>query len=116
MFEVQDLRYATLATVSRCGMVWFSKDTLSMEVIFENFIARLRNIAIDEADEGLAALTPKGASGGAGPGGGKAVLSPTLQVCVGVWVCMCVLVCVRVCGVGCGCGCVKVYVSVRECM
>ncbi|MBN3298743.1 DYHC1 protein, partial [Amia calva] len=26
MFEVQDLKYATLATVSRCGMVWFSED------------------------------------------------------------------------------------------
>lgn len=25
MFEVQDLKYATLATVSRCGMVWFSE-------------------------------------------------------------------------------------------
>jgi len=24
MFEVETLKYATLATVSRCGMVWFS--------------------------------------------------------------------------------------------
>merc|ERR1719376_229898 len=28
MFEVQDLKYATLATVSRCGMVWFSDDVV----------------------------------------------------------------------------------------
>ena len=28
MFEVQDLRYATLTTVSRCGMIWFSEDVL----------------------------------------------------------------------------------------
>jgi dynein heavy chain 1 len=28
LFEVQDLRYATLATVSRCGMVWFGDDTM----------------------------------------------------------------------------------------
>ena len=28
MFEVESLKYATLATVSRCGMVWFSKDVL----------------------------------------------------------------------------------------
>ncbi|PWW79978.1 hypothetical protein C7212DRAFT_355935 [Tuber magnatum] len=27
MFEVETLKYATLATVSRCGMVWFSEDT-----------------------------------------------------------------------------------------
>ncbi|KEG14468.1 putative dynein heavy chain, cytosolic [Trypanosoma grayi] len=28
VFEVQDLRYATPATVSRCGMVWFSSGTV----------------------------------------------------------------------------------------
>lgn len=33
MFEVQDLKYATLATVSRCGMVWFSEDVLSTDMI-----------------------------------------------------------------------------------
>jgi len=28
IFEVESLKYATLATVSRCGMVWFSDDVL----------------------------------------------------------------------------------------
>lgn len=28
LFEVESLKYATLATVSRCGMVWFSDDIL----------------------------------------------------------------------------------------
>ena len=28
IFEVQDLQFATLATVSRCGMVWFSQNTM----------------------------------------------------------------------------------------
>lgn len=28
LFEVQNLRFATPATVSRCGMVWFSADTI----------------------------------------------------------------------------------------
>ncbi|XP_021916198.1 dynein heavy chain, cytoplasmic isoform X1 [Zootermopsis nevadensis] len=51
MFEVQDLKYATLATVSRCGMVWFSEDVLSTEMIFENYMSRLRNIPLEEADE-----------------------------------------------------------------
>ncbi|XP_071963522.1 cytoplasmic dynein 1 heavy chain 1-like [Antedon mediterranea] len=51
MFEVQDLRYATLATVSRCGMVWFSEDVLSTEIICENFLTKLRNIPLEEAEE-----------------------------------------------------------------
>ena len=33
MFVVQDLNFATLATVSRCGMVWFSEDVLSLDMI-----------------------------------------------------------------------------------
>lgn len=51
MFEVQDLKYATLATVSRCGMVWFSEDVLSTEMIFENYLSRLRNIPLEDSDE-----------------------------------------------------------------
>ncbi|XP_037905377.1 dynein heavy chain, cytoplasmic isoform X4 [Hermetia illucens] len=51
MFEVQDLKFATLATVSRCGMVWFSEDVLSTEMIFENYLLRLRNIPLEESDE-----------------------------------------------------------------
>ncbi|XP_052769398.1 cytoplasmic dynein 1 heavy chain 1-like isoform X2 [Mya arenaria] len=50
MFEVQDLRYATLATVSRCGMVWFSEDVLSVEMVFENYLLRLRNIPLEDED------------------------------------------------------------------
>ncbi|ETE61722.1 Cytoplasmic dynein 1 heavy chain 1, partial [Ophiophagus hannah] len=51
MFEVQDLKYATLATVSRCGMVWFSEDVLSTDMIFNHFLARLRSIPLDEGEE-----------------------------------------------------------------
>lgn len=51
MFEVQDLKYATLATVSRCGMVWFSEDVLSTDMIFNNFLSRLRSIALDEGED-----------------------------------------------------------------
>ncbi|RWS31185.1 Dynein heavy chain: cytoplasmic-like protein [Leptotrombidium deliense] len=53
MFEVQDLKYATLATVSRCGMIWFSEDVLSTDMIFENFFSRLRNIPFEEAEEDM---------------------------------------------------------------
>ncbi|XP_055310948.1 dynein heavy chain, cytoplasmic isoform X4 [Sitodiplosis mosellana] len=59
MFEVQDLRFATLATVSRCGMVWFSEDVLSTEMIFENYLARLRNIPLEDADEDFIATNNK---------------------------------------------------------
>lgn len=51
MFEVQDLKYATLATVSRCGMIWFSEDVLSTDVICENFFLRLKNIPLEEIEE-----------------------------------------------------------------
>ena len=68
MFEVQDLRYATLATVSRCGMVWFSEDVLSTDMIFENYIQTLRHVALEESAED------------AGGEGKDHHVSPTLQV------------------------------------
>ena len=37
MFEVESLKYATLATVSRCGMVWFSDDVLTPYEIFFHY-------------------------------------------------------------------------------
>ncbi|XP_069694728.1 dynein heavy chain, cytoplasmic isoform X3 [Periplaneta americana] len=72
MFEVQDLKYATLATVSRCGMVWFSEDVLSTEMIFENYMSRLRNIPLEEADED--------SSFGKKSDNKEDMLSPALQV------------------------------------
>ncbi|KAJ8868741.1 hypothetical protein PR048_030281 [Dryococelus australis] len=69
---VQDLKYATLATVSRCGMVWFSEDVLSTEMIFENYMFRLRHIPLEETDE----------DSGFGKKAEKDdVLSPALQDC-----------------------------------
>ncbi|XP_050499617.1 dynein heavy chain, cytoplasmic isoform X4 [Diabrotica virgifera virgifera] len=74
MFEVQDLKYATLATVSRCGMVWFSEDVLSTDMIFENYILRLRNIPLEESeDSGFGKKNDK-----------DDMLSPTLQLQVDV--------------------------------
>ena len=57
MFEVQDLKFATLATVSRCGMIWFSEDVLSDEMIFANFFSRLRNIPLEDVDDDVNALS-----------------------------------------------------------
>jgi dynein heavy chain 1, cytosolic len=60
MFEVQDLKYATLATVSRCGMVWFSEDVLNTEMIFENDFAKIKNIPLDEGEDDSLIQTSKG--------------------------------------------------------
>ncbi|KAF9922924.1 hypothetical protein FBU30_006961 [Linnemannia zychae] len=51
MFEVDTLKYATLATVSRCGMVWYSSDVIDRTMIFSNYFETLRNVPLDEADE-----------------------------------------------------------------
>ena len=73
MFEVQDLKFATLATVSRCGMVWFSEDVLSTDMIFSNYLQRLQNIPVEEGEE--ESFRPVGASESK-----EDALSPTLQV------------------------------------
>lgn len=73
MFEVQDLRFATLATVSRCGMVWFSEDIVSTEMIFSNYLTEMKAKPIEEIEEdvGLRRQTKKGED---------SILSPTMQV------------------------------------
>ena len=47
MFEVETLKYATLATVSRCGMVWFSDDTLAVDMIYQHYLLRLQQDDFD---------------------------------------------------------------------
>lgn len=51
MFEVDSLKYATLATVSRCGMIWFSEDVLTLQMIFNNYLNTLRTKELDKAEE-----------------------------------------------------------------
>lgn len=51
MFEVETLKYATLATVSRCGMVWFSEDTVSNIMLVNNYLQTLRSVAFEDLDE-----------------------------------------------------------------
>ena len=72
MFEVHDLKYATPATVSRCGMVWFSEDVLKTEMIFENFMTKLQRIPLEEGEDDFR------------PGqnnAGEDIVSPTIKVC-----------------------------------
>jgi dynein heavy chain 1 len=49
LFEVESLKYATLATVSRCGMVWFSGDVLPIEDIIYKKIQDLKKLATKDA-------------------------------------------------------------------
>lgn len=51
MFEVETLKYATLATVSRCGMVWFSNDTVTSDMMLKNYLDSLRSKAFEDLDE-----------------------------------------------------------------
>ncbi|KAF7903405.1 uncharacterized protein EAF01_006454 [Botrytis porri] len=51
MFEVETLKYATLATVSRCGMVWFSEDTVTPNMMVSNYLEKLRSEAFEDLDE-----------------------------------------------------------------
>lgn len=55
MFEVETLKYATLATVSRCGMVWFSEDTVTPDMMVQHYLDGLRNVAFEDLDEDTAA-------------------------------------------------------------
>lgn len=51
LFEVETLKYATLATVSRCGMIWFSEDTVSPIMIFKHHLESLASRPLDQTDE-----------------------------------------------------------------
>jgi len=101
MFEVQDLRYATLATVSRCGMVWFSDAVVTLQMSFHNYLERLRHVPLDDSAAGggggagsgvgggedttgdlsaAVAAAVAAAAAGAAPGGAAATVGPTLRV------------------------------------
>ncbi|KAK5078141.1 dynein heavy chain [Lithohypha guttulata] len=53
MFEVESLKYATLATVSRCGMVWFSDDTVTAELMIDHYLANFASRGFDDLDDEL---------------------------------------------------------------
>jgi len=82
MFEVQDLRYATLATVSRCGMVWFSEDVLSVDMMCENFMQRLRNVPVEEGEEDVTARARTAAAASGSVSEADEDLPPSLYVCI----------------------------------
>lgn len=42
------MKYATLATVSRCGMVWFSEEVLTPRMIYSHYLERLKQEDYDK--------------------------------------------------------------------
>ncbi|PHJ23624.1 dynein heavy chain, partial [Cystoisospora suis] len=42
LFEVDTLKHATLATVSRCGMVWFSDSVMEIETLFQHHLNSMK--------------------------------------------------------------------------
>ncbi|KAI0961093.1 hypothetical protein AcV7_000287 [Taiwanofungus camphoratus] len=57
MFEVEHLRYATLATVSRCGMIWFSEDVVEPPMVYRHYLDTLSSVPLDaEEEEGMEVL------------------------------------------------------------
>ncbi|KAI0033723.1 dynein heavy chain protein 1 [Vararia minispora EC-137] len=56
MFEVEHLRYATLATVSRCGMIWFSEDVVEPAMVYRQYLQSLATVPLDAEDDDGAEL------------------------------------------------------------
>lgn len=78
VFEVENLKYATLATVSRCGMIWFSDDSVTTSMICQHFLESLRTVPLgsDEDDNpGVSSARLQAVAGGA-----EIQTSPVLQI------------------------------------
>lgn len=81
MFEVESLRYATLATVSRCGMIWFSDDIVRPPMLYSRYLTGLRSTPIELDDDELAgAVAARRAAAAATVSSGPSEVSPDLQV------------------------------------
>ncbi|KNE70419.1 hypothetical protein AMAG_14553, partial [Allomyces macrogynus ATCC 38327] len=53
LFEVDTLKYATLATVSRCGMVWYSEEVVTPEMMCHHYLNTLSAVALEVGEEAL---------------------------------------------------------------
>lgn len=55
-FEVENLKYATPATISRCGMIWFGPDVVTANMQLNHFLFKLRQNRYDDVEEDLTSL------------------------------------------------------------
>ena len=67
MCEVEHLRYATLATVSRCGMIWFSDDIVEPTMIYRQYLDSLAAVPLDADDDETPGFTGRRAEDGTDP-------------------------------------------------
>ncbi|RKP21941.1 P-loop containing nucleoside triphosphate hydrolase protein, partial [Rozella allomycis CSF55] len=51
IFEVENLNYATPATISRCGMIFHSDEIIPLNIIYEYFFNKLNNKCLDDLEE-----------------------------------------------------------------
>ncbi|KAF9220433.1 hypothetical protein BS17DRAFT_769367 [Gyrodon lividus] len=54
MFEVEHLHYTTLATVSCCGMIWFSEDVIEPLMVYCHYLSTLSSIPLNMDNEDAA--------------------------------------------------------------
>lgn len=59
MFEVEHLKYATLATVSRCGMIWFSDDIIDPGMLYSNYLETLKAVPLGADDDDVPGLAAR---------------------------------------------------------
>lgn len=78
MFEVEYLRYATVATVSRCGMIWFGEDVVEPPVIYRQYLDSLAAVPLDAEDDEASGLTGRRVKEGAD--GSSIILTSQKQI------------------------------------
>lgn len=47
VFEVDNLDHATLATISRCGMIWFDRSLIKSDMLYKRFLFDLNHKALE---------------------------------------------------------------------
>ena len=76
--------YATPATVSRCGMIWFSEEVMTAEMVYYNFLHRLRSVSVKPKEEELSGgAAQSGIPATSAGGGGDSDQDKVIAFCAG---------------------------------